>query len=75
MAPVHQLTSCEMKSDMFVKNKTFWPKYRSIIQNNASSSEKAHLLLSSHNKIHSHIFFRAVQEEALLWIEELYSHG
>ncbi len=30
----------------------FWPKYESIIHNNASSSEKVHPLLSSHIRIH-----------------------
>ncbi len=49
--PVHQLTSWEYKSCMFVRNKSinkvlltsnsgFQPKYDSIIHNNASSSEK-----------------------------------
>ncbi len=33
----------------------FWPKYQSIIHNNASSSETVHFLVSSHIKIHQHI--------------------
>ncbi len=55
---------------MFVRNKCvltlnhcFWPKYESIILNNASSSEKVHLLLSSHIKIHWHVCLE------LLWTD------
>ncbi len=64
ITPVHQLMSCEAKSCLFVRNKCiiflppnccFLSKYESIIHNNASSSEKAHRLLSSHIKIHQHI--------------------
>ncbi len=43
-APVHQLTSGEDKSSMFVRNKSiikmFWSKYESSIHNNAASSDK-----------------------------------
>ncbi len=63
--PVHQLTSWEDKSCMFVRNKSifktltsnhcFWLKYESIIHNNPTSSEKVHLLLSLTSKP-SHIF-------------------
>ncbi len=65
--PVHQLMSYEVKSWVFVRNKSiiktcltsnrcFWTKYESIIYNNASSSvKKVHLLLSAHIKIHQHI--------------------
>ncbi len=66
VTPVHQLTPCDIKIFMFViiksiikafltLNHHFWIKYEYIIHNNASSSEKVHLLLSSHIKIHPHI--------------------
>ncbi len=49
--PVYQLMSCKVKS--WVCNKQIlWSKYKSIIHNNAFSSENIHLLLSSHIKIH-----------------------
>ncbi len=62
--PVHQLTSWEDKSCVFVRNKSiikmflnsnccFCLKYKSIINNNVSSSEKNPSL--SHIKIQPHI--------------------
>ncbi len=51
-SPVHQLTSWELKSCMFVRNKSI---IKTFLTSNASSSEKVHLLLSSHIKIHQHI--------------------
>ncbi len=64
--PVHQLTSWEDKSCMFVRNKyivkiflsldlCFRIKYEFIIHNNAYTSEKVNLLLSSFIKTHPHI--------------------
>ncbi len=64
--PVHQLTSWEDKSCVFVRNKSiikmfltsnhcFWAKYEFIIHNKASSSENVLLLLSLTSKS-SHIF-------------------
>ncbi len=64
--PVHQLMLCEEKSCVFVRNKSiiktfftlnhhFWPKYESIIHNDAPSSEKVKKKSVSHIKIHLHI--------------------
>ncbi len=44
-----------LRVSILTLNHCFWPKYESIIHNNASSSEKVHLLLFSHIKIHWHI--------------------
>ncbi len=71
--PVHQLASGEDKSCVFVRNKSIIKsfllqkhrlqlKYIIIIYNNASSSEKVHLLTSKS----SHIFDRKQQFEAFL---------
>ncbi len=63
--PDDQLTSCQVKSCIFLRNKCikvfltlnrhFCPKYMSIINNTASSSGKIIPLLSSHVKIHQHV--------------------
>ncbi len=63
MTLIRQFTSCEVRSYVFVRNNLFcftlnhwfWPKYKPIIHNDASSSEKIHSLLSSHIKILQHI--------------------
>ncbi len=55
LTPVYQLTSCKVKSCMFVTNKSIVKTFyfhESIIHNNASCGEKVWLLLSSHIKIH-----------------------
>ncbi len=67
--PVHQLTSGEKKSCVFIKNKyiikifltlRFWSKYKSIIHNNASYSKKKSIscCLSHQNPVT--YLFRAV---------------
>ncbi len=70
ITPVHQLTSCEDKSCVFVRNKSiktfltsnhcFQLKYEPIIHNNASSSEKVHLLVSLTSKSTNTYLFRTV---------------
>ncbi len=40
---------------VFIWNCCFWTKYQSIVHNNTSSSEKAHLLLFPHIKIYRYI--------------------
>ncbi len=42
--------ACLYKTKHIIKMLCFWPKYESIIHNNASSSENIHPLLSSHIK-------------------------
>ncbi len=55
--PVHQLTSWEDKSCVFVQNKSIkyncelLPKYESIIHNNASSSEEVILSESGEKSV------------------------
>ncbi len=57
MTPVQQLTFCEVKSYMFLRNKSiinltsnhnFWPKCHTVIQNNSSFSEKSITVVLSH---------------------------
>ncbi len=52
LSPVNPLISCDVKSCVFVRNKSI---FKSIIDNNVSSSEKVHPLVCSYIEIHQHI--------------------
>ncbi len=63
---IHTTPCVLWKSNMFIRNKSiktfltlnsrFWPKHKSIIHNNGSSSETVHPLSSSHIKIITYLF-------------------
>ncbi len=51
----------------FYSNHNFQTRYKSIIHNNASSSEKVHPMLSSHIKIHQHICLELTLSACKWW--------